>query len=150
MLPGALIRIVYVSRAVPGWDAPRGAGPSGIDDILVPSRRNNTRDGLTGALVYNRDVFGQVLEGPERAVEGTATRIEADPRHRDMRVLDMRSIAAPAFPDWSMGFVGPRESMGPEAEARRVTFDLTLMGGDAIFAMLHRIASGEDAVFEVV
>ena len=150
MLPETLVRIVYVSRAAPGWEARRGDGSAGIEGILVPSRRNNARRGLTGTLVYNQALFGQVLEGPESAVEETAARIEADPRHHDMRVLEMRSVSAPAFADWSMGFVGPRESMDPPAEARRTTFDLRTMRGDAIFAMLHRIAMGEDAFLEVI
>ena len=151
MKPDRLIRIVYVSRAVAGWDMRRNGGAEGIEGILATSRRNNSRAGLTGALIYNREVFGQVIEGPERAVEDTVLRIETDPRHHDMRVLDLRSIAAPAFADWSMGFVGPRESMGGgAAEDRRTTYDLLAMGGDAVFATLHRIAMGEDAFLRVL
>jgi hypothetical protein len=150
MRPERLIRIVYVSRAVADWDTRPDGGARGIEGILATSRRNNRRAGLTGALIYNRSVFGQVLEGPERAVEETALRIEADPRHHDMRVLDLRAVPAPAFADWSMGFVGPRGSMDGAAEARRTTFDLLTMGGDAMFATLHRIAMGEDDALRVI
>lgn len=140
MTRGALVRIVYLSHAVPGLDP-----DAIIGDILDVSRRNNARAGVTGALIYNRGSFGQVLEGPEAAVEDTFGRIEADPRHAEIQVLDLKTIDARAFGDWSMGFVGRPSSMpSGEAEARRTTLDLATMGGDEMFATLHRIALGRD------
>ena len=37
--------------------------------ILSSARRNNPRDGITGALICRDDLFLQLLEGPEAAVE---------------------------------------------------------------------------------
>ena len=146
MATDGLVRITYVSRVGAGFDAARE-----IEGILAASRRNNARAGVTGALIFNRSTFGQVLEGPEAAVEETYERIEADPRHHDVEVLDLRSVEARAFGDWSMGFVGRPLSTGrPEAEAHRTTLDLARMGGDEMFSLLHRIALGRDAALLVV
>lgn len=35
-----------------------------IDKIIKTSQRNNTREGVTGAMMFISGVFGQVLEGP--------------------------------------------------------------------------------------
>lgn len=139
MAQHALVRIIYLSQAAAGVDPDQV-----IEDILAVSRRNNGRVGVTGALIYNRGTFGQVLEGPEGAVEETFARIEADRRHTEMQVLGLKTIDARAFGDWSMGFVGRAHSMRPAEEARRTTLDLSAMGGDAMFATLHRVAMGRD------
>ena len=145
----SLVRIVYVSRAVPS-DLPAAEASARIDDILAASRRNNARCGVTGALIFNRGTFGQILEGPEDAVEETFLRIEADPRHDEVQVLDLKTIDAPAFGDWSMGFVGrPSAAAGAAFEDRRTTLDLAAMGGDEMFATLHRIAVGRDRALQI-
>lgn len=81
--------------------------PFGFDDgmlngILAISRRNNTRDGLTGALVCRRDIYLQLLEGPEAAVEATYARILGDDRHLAVTRLASVSAEARIFPDWAM------------------------------------------------
>ena len=144
-----LIRITYVSRTVDagfarGADRPEGAA-SEVESILAVSRRNNARVGVTGALIFNRSTFGQVLEGPEEAVDETYARIEADPRHRDVEVLDLRSVEERGFGDWSMGFVGRQDRLvRPGVEDCRTTLDLRRMGGDQVFGTLYRIALGRD------
>ena len=147
MTDSRLIRIVYVSRSALG-DA-EGVERA-IGGILDVSRRNNGACGVTGALIFNRGTFGQILEGPEDAVEETFTRIEGDPRHHDVEVLDLKRVSERAFGDWSMGFVGRRSAAGRDGvEAHRTTLDLARMNGDAVFATLHAIALGRDTALRV-
>lgn len=73
-----------------------------LSGILVDARRCNTRDGVTGALVCRNDVFLQLLEGPEAAVEATLARIARDDRHVDVTVRVSKSVAARMFGDWAM------------------------------------------------
>ena len=95
--------------------------PFGFDDgmlngILSISRRNNTRDGLTGALVCRRDIYLQLLEGPESAVEAAYARIKSDDRH----LAVVRLLSEPAevrlFPDWAMLDDPARSWLWSEAE----------------------------------
>lgn len=139
-----LIRISYLSSAAQGVDTGRE-----IEAILAASRRNNARSGVTGALIFNRGTFGQILEGPDEAVDETFARIEADPRHDRIEVLALKKVDARAFADWSMGFVGRPSSMTEAVEARRTTFDLSSMDGDEMFATLHRIALGRDSALRI-
>ncbi|MFN4130193.1 MAG: BLUF domain-containing protein, partial [Paracoccaceae bacterium] len=61
-------------------------------------------DGITGALICRDDLFLQLLEGPEAAVEAAYTRIRKDDRHLEVRELLRRDIAEDQrmFGEWAM------------------------------------------------
>lgn len=94
-----LMRLVYLSRMSvvddPRWE---------IDNILRASHINNKRTGVTGALIFDRGDFGQVLEGSTQALRETFRRIRLDVRHFRVTVIELCSIEERAFSDWSMGF----------------------------------------------
>jgi hypothetical protein len=90
-----------------------------LDSILATSRTNNTRDGITGVLLYIDGGFMQVLEGEPDLVEQTLNRIRKDPRHWNTGILLDRT-AERVFGAWSMGFVQPSE-----AQLNSGTFRLT-------------------------
>jgi Sensors of blue-light using FAD len=92
-----LLQLVYASR-------PFGFAANLLSGILIEARRCNARDGITGALICRDDLYLQLLEGPEKAVEATYARICADDRHVEVRRLTWRSIADDArmFGAWAM------------------------------------------------
>ena len=92
-----LLQLIYASRPF-GFDA------GILASILVEARRCNARDGITGALICRDDLFLQLLEGPEAAVDRTYSRICADDRHIEVRRLARRMIAEDArmFGGWAM------------------------------------------------
>ena len=71
-------------------------------EILAVSDRNNRRDELTGVLLLSRGRFFQVLEGRGQDLDRTLTRIEADPRHRDLSFVLRRPIRSRLFASWGM------------------------------------------------
>jgi len=97
-----LARLVYVSKA-------RGFRRAELNDILQVSRPHNERAGITGALCVLDGVYMQYLEGQEAAVEALYQRIEVDPRHREVTLLDRTFIAARAFPEWAMALLSSDE-----------------------------------------
>jgi len=139
-----LYRLVYYSRnRVPLHEQEPTAA---IREILASSRRNNSGAGVTGALLFNSGCFGQVLEGGRRAIEATFERIQRDPRHDDVSLLDFQRVDARSFPTWSMAFVGTdRESaekfgsIGSESG-----FDPSRMSGDHLFEALKRLTQDEE------
>ena len=78
-----------------------------IQSILQASRKNNTLDGITGALLFNGHGFAQVLEGTLDAIEKTYERIQCDSRHSDVVLLSNGACGARTFSDWSMAYVDP-------------------------------------------
>jgi CheY-like chemotaxis protein len=73
-----------------------------IDAIARESARRNERDGITGALLFDRGRFVQVVEGPPRAVDDLRARLTRDPRHGDLRTLLATPCAVRAFHGWEM------------------------------------------------
>jgi hypothetical protein len=77
-----------------------------ITAILATARRANAQRDITGALLYSAGCFAQVLEGPLNEVETLFERIQLDPRHRDVKVLQFHPLEKRNFADWSMAFAG--------------------------------------------
>ena len=90
--------LIYVSIASDEF------GTGELLELLRVSRENNTRDDITGLLLYKDRRFMQLLEGPETAVCATYGRIARDARHHDAAVLLQDEINERDFADWSMGF----------------------------------------------
>jgi len=93
-----VLSIAYVSAATDP------VSDEDIAEILVRSRANNERAGITGALLYHHGRFIQIIEGPDDAVHARFAIIAADPRHRNIQTMRERVVAARQFPRWTMGF----------------------------------------------
>lgn len=111
-----------------------------LDDILTASRRNNARLDITGLLLFIDGGFLQILEGEERAVRELYSRIAADPRHSNLRLMLDRGVPARAFADWSMGFEQPcmddPETAGMFGVAREAIHGRLSPGTGRIIAMM--------------
>jgi Sensors of blue-light using FAD len=91
----ALLKIVYSSQPF-GYDEAMLAG------ILMDARRCNARDDVTGALICRREVFLQLLEGPERQVRDAFQRIGQDDRHLDIVLHVSEPVSERMFGNWAM------------------------------------------------
>ncbi len=139
-----LYRLVYTSRnLMEGGEEEQKAAVAGV---LAVSKRNNARVGVTGALLFNRGSFAQVLEGSKAAVETTFERIQRDTRHSDVAVLQCEPVTARAFPNWSMGFIGdsPRGRALWTEVAQATNFDLSRLEGNVLFTTLLNIVREEE------
>jgi hypothetical protein len=97
----AVTQLTYLSRNAGAGDAT--TLDEQLGQILEVSRRNNTRDGLTGYLVSDGTWFLQILEGDGDRVMAALARIRDDGRHSEVRVISTRQIRMRSFPQWSMG-----------------------------------------------
>ena len=73
-----------------------------LNGILSVARRNNARDGITGALVCRADLYLQMLEGPRDAVAARFYKILGDDRHLDVKLIGCRDVETRLFPEWHM------------------------------------------------
>lgn len=73
-------------------------------NLLTQAQQHNERLQLTGHLLYFRQQFTQCIEGPTVHVEALWQRIQKDPRHHDVELLQRRPIEARRFSEWSMAF----------------------------------------------
>jgi hypothetical protein len=139
-----LYRIVYYSHNRMAGDG-RASGEE-IRRILAVSQRNNEPQGITGALIFNAGCFGQVLEGPQNAIEETFERIQQDDRHGDVSLLDFAPISHRSFPNWSMAYAGA--SLKGEDDFNDIAaesgFDLSKMTGERLHEILYALTLEEE------
>jgi Sensors of blue-light using FAD len=90
-----ILQLIYASQ-------PFGFDDAMLGGILVSSRRNNPKHDITGCLIVRHDLYLQLLEGPEAAVDALFARIAVDNRHLDARCLVRETVEARLFPDWAM------------------------------------------------
>ena len=102
--------------------------PADLADILVRSRHNNRRDGITGVLLVDGQVFVQALEGPPAAIDRLYGRIQADTRCGDIEVLLDRPAAGRSAWEWSLGVARLDADPGIDAAALRAFRDAYLNG----------------------
>lgn len=96
-------RLVYRSDVVSTSE-----GPADLSQILATSVRNNGRRRITGAMASEAGTFVQVLEGEPGALADLMEVIEADARHRNVRVLARWPVQAQLFLGWAMVQVDTR------------------------------------------
>lgn len=107
-------RLAYVSRPQPDLPATE------IPRVVVTSRANNSRDRISGVLVYTGTDFAQLIEGDQMRVDALWRRIRADERHLEITPLLDEADAAPWFPDWRMGYLADPALARKFAEWRRL------------------------------
>ena len=95
----SLRSVVYVS------DATFALTLADLEALLVRSREDNRRNGITGVLLYNDGNIMQCFEGPEAAVVATYARIRTSRRHKNLIELMNRPVALRSFGDWEMALV---------------------------------------------
>lgn len=91
----SLMQLIYASTPF-GFDNPT------LNNILSVARRNNLKNGITGALICRADFYLQMLEGPRTAVTKTFHHILQDDRHLDVVLISCGDIQTRLFPDWHM------------------------------------------------
>lgn len=77
-----------------------------LRDIVDSTMRNNGWLQLSGALIYSRSRFTQLIEGPESSVDLMLARIRADARHTNMRIVQRELREERRLPGWKLAYSG--------------------------------------------
>lgn len=128
----ALTQIIYSSK-------PFGFDVSVLDDILTISRRRNSQADITGTLICRHDMYLQLIEGPDAAIQATYQRISADDRHLELNLLVSRTVDERMFPKWAMRDDPARSWMWTPQEI--VDGAITIATAEDIVAIFERLAN---------
>lgn len=139
----SLYSIVYCSRNLINGE--QEVIRQELQSILTTCRRNNERQGVTGALLYNAGSFAQVLEGTLEDVAAVFERIQRDDRHTEVTVIQSGPISKRHFPDWAMAFAGNSSYEGtPVATAAfEAVFAHAAGSGEQMLTMMHDLMVDE-------
>lgn len=126
-----LSRLIYHSRVVGLCSADM------LNDILASSERNNARDEVTGALLFNPEWFVQILEGRREILSKTLFRLFPDPRHAEVAIADVRPIEERMFSNWWMGAAAIEglDARFLSAQGIDEQFDPRRLNGEAMLMM---------------
>ena len=127
----SLVRLIYASR-------PFGFDDGTLNGILADARRYNGPNDITGALICRADLYLQLLEGPEAAVEAVYVKIARDRRHLEVRRLVHGPVEARLFPDWAMRDDPARSWMWTPQEVAARAIDAATP--DALVGVFERVA----------
>jgi hypothetical protein len=137
----SLFRLIYASSAAPDLKL------VDLEEILEASVRNNKPRDITGMLLYVGGGFLQALEGEETAVAAMYRKIESDPRHQGIVLIERSPIESRSFPTWSMGFkyLGVEDSSKREAVRNLFNYGFSSVTRDvkpgAALAMLREFST---------
>lgn len=73
-----------------------------LDHLAENAQYNNGMCDISGALLYGRGSFLQVIEGPLHAINNLYMKIHKDPRHCDLALLSFVPIRRRHFAEWGM------------------------------------------------
>lgn len=87
------------------------------DRIAAEAETDNLEGGISGALVAHDGHFIQIVEGRRSALDMLLKRLEDDPRHRDLVLVDRWPIEERRFDGWSLAGVAMNEAIAAEVDA---------------------------------
>ena len=131
-----LIRVIYVSTS---------AGPQTstmTHSILKTAQAWNKANDITGVLCQGPGVFLQALEGERGSVTRLYSRICADQRHTDVKLIHCESIDRRRYEKWSMAHVS-LQALDPGEKIEWPEFDPYSASGQLVMARIDELlASG--------
>jgi len=126
-----LIELTYVSEPTQNMSF------LGLMRLLYHSYANNQASGITGALIYENNKFGQVIEGPEKAINTLWHKIQKDDRHKNVRLILSKPISERSFSKWTMIFQGNEEIAKTLPEVSAAIEDVEFPVGHPLLAALR-------------
>ena len=105
--------------------------------LLYHSYSNNQALGITGALIYEDNKFGQVIEGPEKDFEALWQKIQKDGRHKNVRLIESKPISERSFSKWTMVFQGSEEIAKTLPEVSAAIEDIDFPAGHPLLIALR-------------
>ncbi len=93
-----MYEITYCSTAIPN------IREEDISDILEKANHFNSKNDITGCLLYHNQEFIQILEGDKETLQQLYSKISRDNRHTDIILLSEGTKTERVFYDWNMAF----------------------------------------------
>ncbi len=91
-----MYELVYSSQAI------EGINQDDVSKILETSRDFNSKNNITGCLVFHNNEFIQILEGDKELVKKLFANIEKDSRHKNIILINEAEKTERLFKHWSM------------------------------------------------
>jgi len=124
---------------------------SELRKLVLSAGANNRERGITGGLMFNREYFGQVLEGERSAVSTLFCQIAKDPRHRSIVLVEASSVENRLFEHWSMGLAERTETAEKINRSFKLAygFDPTQMNAETFSKYVFQMVNLEEQLISI-
>lgn len=124
---------------------------SELRKLVLCAGANNRKRGITGGLMFNREYFGQILEGERSAVSALFCEIAKDPRHRSIVIVEASTVKNRLFENWSMGLAERTETAEKINRSFKLTygFDPTQMSAETFSRYVFEMVNLEEQLISV-
>ena len=102
-----LARLSYISTSIKTLQRHEVAA------LVETFQKRNAASEITGCLLVEGKCFSQILEGPAPTLRALLARLESDPRHYNLIVIEARPVTQRDFEGWSMKW-GFRDDVADE------------------------------------
>lgn len=126
-----LIELTYVSEPAQEMSF------LGLMRLLYHSHLRNTSMGFTGALIFENNRFGQVIEGSRAQIEDLWEKIQKDSRHKNIHLVESKLIEDRSFSKWTMVFRGSEEVAKTLPEIAAAVEEVNFPTGHPLLAALR-------------
>lgn len=131
----SLTQLIYSSK-------PFGFDDAILSQILLTARRNNPSSNITGCLICRGDLYLQLLEGPDEAINRLYAAIAEDDRHLEVTRRMHRITETRMFGDWAMRDDPAQSWLWTKDEVDAGALDRA--DAAAFLKVFERIAAGTD------
>lgn len=101
-----------------------------IKNIVETSRRHNSRSGISGCLIYHKNIFFQILEGPKSCVLKLMRRIQSDRRHSEIEILWKGPKSGRIFAEWDMALVSEKGNVDLPVEGNSKEINISNLAAE--------------------
>ena len=98
-----------------------------IEDILKTARSFNSKNDVSGCLIFSKGYFIQLLEGSKDNIKELMDSIDADKRHTNVDILSEGETEERIFKTWDMAYLKPSEKIKSDTakEIKKTLLKLT-------------------------
>ena len=98
-----------------------------IEGILKTARSFNSKNDVSGCLIFSKGYFIQLLEGSKDNIKELMDSIDADKRHTNVDILSEGETEERIFKTWDMAYLKPSEKIKSDTakEIKKTLLKLT-------------------------
>lgn len=101
-----------------------------VDEIINIARSFNPQYNITGSIIFHRNIFFQIIEGPKKEVMTLFKNIRSDRRHKDIQIMWQGFKMKREFDNWSLATISDEGELKVEIQGNTKNLELSNLLGE--------------------
>ena len=96
-----------------------------VDAIIKTARSLNPEFDITGCIIYHRNIFFQIIEGPKKDILTLFDNIKNDERHKDIKVMWKGYKIRREFKNWALATISDEGVLDVQIQGSAKSLELS-------------------------